>query len=202
MNKLFIIIIASFLICFNGNTQTVDFAISTIMQLNTEKEGFSFCSYFRKYQSLKFLFQNEESCYYKCNFDKSNADSVIIYSQTYPIYSNFSEVTMYEVNIYQYYHQLRVANGEYAGIISDLELEIQSKPELYNSDKVGTNLNAQLKDSADLSKKDCKDIVFKSFNIQSPYIFGMISTNLECSKDIFKITLTIQGSLLKNRREL
>jgi hypothetical protein len=202
MKKMITVIWIAFLVYNNCNSQTVDFAVSTLMQLNIEKQGFSMCSFFHNIQNFKLLYQNEETCYYKCNFGKSNADSVLIYSEEYPDYSNNSEVTMYEVRIYQYYSQLSIANNDYNQLLSDLRLELLSKPELYNSCIPGTYLYVHLNDTAHIIKRDCNDNVFQSFNIQSPFIFGRISTDLECRKQVYRITIAIRGSLLTSRREL
>jgi hypothetical protein len=193
--KRFKIILILFISC-KINAQTVDFAMSTLLQLNIEKTGFSHCSEFIKYSNFHRLFQFEETCYYKCHFEESNSDSIIVVAENYPVNSYSKEITYYEVRIYQYYHDLKVANSDYTVLIRELKLEFKSHPELFNSEMPGTFLNYQLKDSSNILKMNCTDNVSRFYDIKSSYIFGTIKTNLECSKEIYKITLTISGGLL------
>ena len=194
MNKKLIIFLLTLSFSSIIKAQMTDFVLSILLKLDFENKGFSFCSEFNNSEKFKLLFQLNKICYYKCSFDNSGSDSIIICSRIIPSV----ESQIYEISIFLYFHDLKDGNEEYFKIVEDLRHKFSSDSDLFKS-RDFKNFNPYINDSINLTKRNCSEDVAHSFSVISPLIFGFITQILICLKNIYKISIVINGSLLKKR---
>jgi hypothetical protein len=181
---------------FNLHAQTVDFAFTALLILNTNNEGFSVCENFRKHEKLKFLFHHDQTCYYKAIFEESKADSVIIKvgSDKDPVFD--SNTSLPEINLVEYYHNFETAKREYLRTFRQIQQELLSKPQFYKSGKIDRFDDKWSNDTSFLAKECCYDLpefyVYKHFQIRSPLVFGSISTDLQCRQHLYLIIVSVK----------
>lgn len=195
MRALILFFTLTLLKSFNLHAQTVDFAFTALLILNTNNEGFAVCEDFRKHEKLKFLFHHDQTCYYKALFDESKADSIIIKvsADKEPYWS--SNTSLPEISIVEYYHHFETAKREYLRTFLQIQQELLSKPQFYKPDKFDRFDDKWSNDSSFLAKDFCDDLpvyVNKYFRIRSPLCYGSILTDLQCRRNVYLIIVSVK----------
>lgn len=184
-------ILLLFLFPISVKAQSVDFAFSTMLMMNSWKSDFSLCENFRQHDKLKFMFQHDRTCYYKANFETSTADSVIVIVGGILENDFFSKTGSEQVKVVEYYHSFETAKNEYLKIFRQICTELDSWPKGY---KFNPNQFKWQNDTSFMKANDCMEleryVVFKNYNILSLYFMGTIRTDILCRGDLYLLIIT------------